>query len=279
MIKSKTQDAGGAGRRATVFGAAGFVGSALAAALAEQGWQVNALTGRERPSGALGHVFFCAGTTSDFRTRRFDTIEAHVTLVANLLKTAEFDSFVYLSTTRIYRGAESGREETSLHVNPNEPHDLYNLSKLTGESICLTDPRPMVRIARLSNVYGAADRSENFLTSVLRDAIDVGRVHIGIAPEHAKDYVALEDVVTALARFPDRATSRLINLASGVSVTNRRIATRVAELTGADFSFGDDRGLDFPVLEVPRLRDELGVVPRQLDDALPELVAALTPLD
>ena len=263
-------------RRATVFGARGFVGSALAAALSTEDWEVDALGGREVPTGPLGHVFFCAGVTSDFRTRRFDAIEAHVTLAAKILRESDFESFTYLSSTRVYKDAAVGSEHSALSINPSDATDIFNASKLAGEAICLSDPRTEVRIARLSNVYGVEDRSENFLTSVIRDVIANGRVHIGLVAEQAKDYVAVEDVVSALTRFPDRARSRIINLASGVPVANGTIAAIISECTGATVTFGSNLGPQFPVIDASRMRDELGVAPRQLADELGSLVAAFS---
>lgn len=265
----------GARSHATIFGAAGFVGGALAERLIADGWHVDAVRGREWPTGPLGHVFFCAGVTSDFRTRRFDTMDAHVSLAARVLREGELLSFVYLSSTRVYKDAASGAEDATLLVNPTDATDIFSASKLAGEALCLSDSRAEVKVARLSNVFGAADRSDNFLTSVMRDALAKGHVDIGLCAQQAKDYVAIEDVVTALARFPERARSRVINVASGVPVANGQIGARLSDLTGATFTFGDNPGPLFPPIEVARMRAELGVVPQQLEDKLAPLVAAL----
>ena len=59
---------------------------------------------------------------------------------------------------------------------PSEPGDLYNVTKLAGEALCLSDPRPTVRVARLSNVYGIGMREETFLGQVLREGQATGNV-------------------------------------------------------------------------------------------------------
>jgi hypothetical protein len=97
----------------------------------------------------LGHVIYAIGRTADFRGRPHDTVEAHVGLRSQLLRDGRFDSLLDLSSTRVYQGMPQGNEGADLIVNPNSPDDLYNLSKLLGESLCLNDTRQMVRVARL----------------------------------------------------------------------------------------------------------------------------------
>ncbi len=50
----------------------------------------------------LGHAFYCIGLTADFRSRPFETIEAHCGLLKEVLSGSRFSSFVYLSSTRVY---------------------------------------------------------------------------------------------------------------------------------------------------------------------------------
>jgi nucleoside-diphosphate-sugar epimerase len=246
----------------TVMGAGGFVGAALAARLAGEGRDVAAVgRGAALPAEA-GHLVYCIGLTADFRTRPHETIEAHVSLVSRLLQEARFRSFTYLSSTRVYQRAASGEEEADLGVRPSDPSDLYNLSKLTGEAICLSDARPEVRVARLSNVYGPGDPSDNFLPSVLREAAKAGAVTIAAGRAAAKDYVAMDDVTLALTRMPERAVSRIINIASGTVTSNAEVGALIEARTPWRVRFGEDRpGPVFPAIATTRLREELGVTP------------------
>ena len=61
--------------RATVVGAAGFVGARLAARLQADGWQVFAPAKRDPDlfRRELGALFYCAGLTADYDARPFDT--------------------------------------------------------------------------------------------------------------------------------------------------------------------------------------------------------------
>ena len=141
---------------ATLIGGHGFIGSHLLEELKKTHWDV-LVSEKNDPrllTEELGHVFYCAGLTADFRQRPFDTVHAHVSDVASILQKSAFKSLTYLSSTRVYSGAISTKEDAVLQVNPTDANDLYNLSKLMGESICLQSGKN-VRVVRLSNVYGS----------------------------------------------------------------------------------------------------------------------------
>jgi nucleoside-diphosphate-sugar epimerase len=251
---------------ATVIGARGFIGAQLAGRLEAAGMAVAAV-GRGDPMPARpGHVYFCAGLTADFRARLHDTVEAHVTLISKILQRDDFESLTYLSSTRVYQRARSGDEDALLTVDPREPSDLYNLSKLTGEALCLADPREGVRVVRLSNVVGAADPSANFLNAVLREARQEGEVLMLAGAKAAKDYIALEDAVEAIHRMPLRACSRLVNVAAGRRVSNAEVAQLLQTLLGVTTRFATPANeIVFPAVANRRMREELGVEPEPFE--------------
>ena len=261
--------------KATVFGAGGFIGSRLARRLEGEGWEVLALArGDERWRDAeLGHAFFCVGLTADFRSRPFETIDAHVGFAAEVLRTARFESFLYLSSTRVYARSGGGDETTPLVVDPADPSDLYNLSKLMGEAACLAVDRPQARVARLSNVYGGDAGSDNFLASILREAVATGAIRLRTGLDSEKDYVALEDVLAALVRISVAGRERLYNVASGVNTRHEEIVLAVQALTGCSLSVAPDSPVTrFPAIAIDRLR-VLGVNPSSsVVAALPMLI-------
>ncbi len=243
--------------KATVFGAQGFVGRHLTQYLRGQGWAVLALgRGAEPPEGqSLGHVFYCIGLTADFRSRPFETIDAHVSLAAEILRRTRYASFLYCSSTRVYAGCAEAAETARLTVAPSDPSDLYNLSKLMGEAACLAVGQPEVRVARLSNVFGADDVSDNFLTSVLRDAVTLGRVVLQSSPASAKDYVAVEDVAAALARIAVHGRERIYNVAAGRNTSNAELLAAIQAATGCEvIAAADKESQVFPLISVTRLR-------------------------
>ena len=266
-------------QRATVFGAHGFIGGRLCSRLRSQGWEVLAL-GRGDDywrSLDLGHAFFCIGLTADFRKRPFETIDAHVNLATEILREAHFDSFLYLSSTRVYLGSNLGDETSRLQVNPGDPNDLYNLSKLMGEAACLALDRPEVRIARLSNVFGDGMCTDNFLASVIREAAETGSLILRQALDSAKDYVAIGDVIDALVRIAIEGQERLYNVATGRNTSHAEITEAVRALTGCRLSVEPGSlTASFPQISVDRI-ESLGIRPSgDVLAALPGLIQSIS---
>jgi nucleoside-diphosphate-sugar epimerase len=259
----------------TVLGASGFIGRRLVEILRAAGHEVyvpeRSMAGLfERP---LGRIFYCIGLTADFRSRPYDTMRAHISILTDVLERAQFESLVYLSSTRVYARSGSGSETSPLTVDINDPSDLYNVSKLAGESLCRSCGRSSVKIARLSNVIGPDPGSENFLFALIREAI-AGRILLQSDPRSAKDYMSLDDTVMLLARIAE-GESELYNVASGINVRHREIVDRLAALTGCELQFVDNAPLfDFPVIDVRRIRSEFAYAPADILDSLPDLVKA-----
>jgi nucleoside-diphosphate-sugar epimerase len=262
----------------SVLGADGFVGSSLVRHLQDRGHSCDVVHRNDRVPQRCGHLIFCIGVSSDFRTRPFDTMEAHVSVLARILRGNCFESFTYLSSTRVYLGATLANpacEDMSLTVNPNDPNFLYNASKLAGESLCLAIDNPLIRVVRLSNVYGADDRSNNFLTVVLRNVITRGNATLFNAMSSEKDYISIVDVVQALELIPLQAISRLINLGSGRNVSNRELAALILRYTGCAVRvLPNAPELKLPQIVIDRLIRELNIRPRDIVDEFPTLIAA-----
>ncbi len=257
--------------RFTIFGAGGLIGSRLMERLKAERHEVHAVhrdTWPE-PGRDLGHVIFAIGLTADFRGRPLETTALHVNRLHDVLSRYSFASLLYLSTTRVYRGAAGTGEEADLVARPTVNDDIYNLTKMTGESLCLALPAPTIRVARLSNVYSARDRSEVFLASVLRDAVADGAVTLRTAPSSSKDYIHLDDAVSLLAHIALTGKERIYNVASGINVSNETIARTLREL-GVTVSFQPDAPeASFPPIDIDRIRNEFQFKPRNLETTLP----------
>lgn len=256
----------------TVLGAGGVIGRHLVARLRAAGQNVFTPT-RNEPwllEKSLGHVIYAIGLTSDFRQRPFDTVEAHVSRLAEVLWRTEFDSLLYLSSTRVYARAERTSEDAPLPVQTQDPSDLYNLSKLMGESLCLHCGRVGVRIARLSNVVGGDDAdSDNFIPSLLR-AARAGRITLQTAPESTKDYIHIDDVTDLLPRIGAYGRERLYNVASGVQISHSQWIERLVARAGCAVEVAlDAPPMHFAPIDIGRIRAEFGFVPRPVFSILP----------
>lgn len=237
----------------TVLGAGGFIGRALVAQLRAQGREVRAVTRTGLPGllaarAPAGHVIDCITAPA----------EAEIGLTARLLAELDLHSFLFLSATQVYARAEQGREDVALPVQPAAPGDLPSIVKLAGEALCLSDPRPTIRVARLSNVYGPGMGPGSFLGAILAEGTADGSVTLRQNLRSTNDYIAMTDVVPALLAIAERGGARLYNVASGVNTSHdalvgalNRLGWNVAVQEGAG-------GQRFPRIDITRLSLEFG---------------------
>lgn len=257
----------------TVLGASGFVGSEVVRHLERIGAEYDApardaaLTGRD-----LGHVIYCIGLTSDFRERPYDTVDAHVCKLLEIVRNCTFESLVYTSSTRLYIGeAGIAHEDDDLRVNPLHSENIYNLSKATGEAIALS-LGTKGRVARLSNVYGPEQRN-NFLSMIVEEARTRGAITLRSALSSERDYVSVADVAMLLVKIALHGTQRIYNVVSGENLTNGEVTAAIASVTGCTVTvLPDAPPVSFPRFDNTRVRTEFGFTPARLLEDLPALL-------
>lgn len=265
--------------KATVVGAAGFVGARLAARLAETGWEVwaPAKGDPELLTRDLGIVFYCAGLTADYDRRPFDTVEAHASLVSEVIRAGRFERFVYCSSTRLYDGQRKAEahEAEPLVFDPADPRRVYDLSKALGENLTLARTGGRGAVARLSNVFDWAAGAPGFLSEWLVAARGSRELTLESSPDIARDYIHLDDTVAALIAIAG-GPPQVYNVASGELVTNADIA-RVFEAAGWSVRFtGSADPPPPPNASVERLA-ELGVRARPVKDVVRDYLEGLKP--
>jgi nucleoside-diphosphate-sugar epimerase len=263
----------------TILGATGTIGSALAASLRSRGFAILRVERATLPrlfAGRrnLGHVIDCIGLTGDFRSRPLETAEAHIGIPARCLAELQFKSFLYLSSTRVYARADATVENTLLPSTPTDPSDLYNLTKLTGEALCLGDPRPGVRVVRLSNVYGPRPGSGTFLGQIIAAGRATGHVVFRQSALSAKDYVSLNDVVYLLAEIARNGQNRLYNLAAGRNTTHGAIGAILRSRPGWQTTFESGAAtVCYPPIDISRLVAEFSPSLRNFSSDLPTIAS------
>lgn len=261
----------------TVFGSSGFIGSRLCAHLKAQGHEVYAPRRGEQVARnhSLGHAIYCAGLTTDFRHRPFDTVAAHIIFLAELLQHTTFSSFLYLSSARVYLGAATTEEWADCRVNPSHPDDFYNLTKLMGEALCFASGRENVRAVRLSNVFGIAPDAENFLTQIVSEALRFGHITLRSSLDSKKDYISLRDTLELLPKIAVSGKHRIYNLASGINVTNHQLLDLMVKLTGCKVTVVPGAPvISFPRISIARISEEFAAPSSDaLSDLSPQIQA------
>lgn len=261
--------------KTTIIGANGFIGRHLLGRLKQLG--EDCFTPERNDSSIftkkLGQVIYCAGLTADYRQRPFDTVRAHVGFLSEILEKADFESFVYLSSTRVYYYSVDTQEDLPLLIHPIQSDDLFNASKLMGETLCLSIKRPNIRIARLSNVYGNDFNSNNFLFSIIKDAVQKKEIILQTTLDSEKDYVSVHNVVDILIEISIRGTSKIYNIASGVNVLNKAIVSEIQKVTHCNVAVQQNAiRIKFPPINIARIQKEFDYKPNYLQSSLGQLV-------
>jgi len=250
--------------RAVVTGGAGFIGSALAAALVARGDDV--VVYDDLSSGSKEAVpdraELVIGDIRDLDTTRVafegaDVIyhqaalrsvprsldeplvvhETNATGTLNVLLAAESvgaRKVIYASSSSVYGGVSSGRSQEDMAPNPLSP---YAVSKLAGEyysRVWALLGRVETVSLRYFNVFGPGQSAESKYSAVFPAMISA--LHRREAPvvhwdgEQSRDFTFIDDVVTANLAAADRSSRAglVVNVAGGKPRTVNQIYEDVA---------------------------------------------------
>jgi len=265
----------------TILGTSGFIGSNLVNKLEQENIDYFAPNRNDRLTGiSLGHIIYCIGMTADFRTKPFDTIEAHVCKLKHVLEDCDFESLTYLSSTRLYiksnNEGDGLKERSDVIINALDPEDIFAASKITGELLALNSGRENIKIVRLSNVFGFDFGSKNFLTSIIEDAINKGEIELFTTSDSAKDYISINDVCSSLILLANKKITGIFNLAFGQNTTNEQILEKIKKITGARISYSKNaRKIIFHSIDIVNLSSVISFKPSEcIINELPRIISA-----
>ncbi len=209
--------------------------------------------------------------------RRVRTIMAmELASLSEIIKVGRFERLVYLSSTRLYdsQTKNSVAETEPLLIDPSDPRRIYDLSKALGENLTVTRTGGRGVAARLANVYDWEAGAPGFLSEWLIRAASERDLRLDSSPNVVRDYIHLDDVVTALIELADKRATGIVNVASGELISNAEIAD-LFETAGWKVSFtGAASAAPPPNVKIWRL-EALGVRPRRVEDVVRGHLAGL----
>jgi nucleoside-diphosphate-sugar epimerase len=187
-------------------------------------------------------------------------------LLANA-RTADVDSFVYVSSYWVYDPSVTGKIDESTPMDVETP---YGASKAAAEFQCdafraqydfaVTTLRPF-------NVYGPGARHHQVVPEFVQQAVEDGVIepHPG---NPVRDFLYVDDLVDAIRKCVTARMDDVFNVGSGVGTSIHDLANTVADAverhTGAsvETSFsGDPEPTDEKVADVAKLRAAIDLAP------------------
>jgi|APSaa5957512535_1039671.scaffolds.fasta_scaffold54437_2 nucleoside-diphosphate-sugar epimerase len=259
----------------TVLGSTGFIGSHLVKYIKSE--KIECFTPNLRKESIskisnLGHVIYAIGV-SDFINHPYDTIEAHVCKLNEVLLNRNFESLTYFSSGRFYYNEKNTSENLTLTVNPLDSDQLYNISKLLGESLCNSSKNSNIKIVRPSNVTGIGTPSNLFVPSIILDAINNNKIILQSTLDSERDYIYIDDLVKIILKIALEGKGKIYNVASGKNTTNDEIVTKIKQITNCTVSVSDNPSkFHIPIIKIKRLQNEFNFKPNSILDHLENII-------
>ena len=258
----------------TVLGSKGFIGKEFTKYLEKKGHECFTPEIREESLKGidLGHVIYSAGIPN-FMQRPYDAVDAHVCQLKNILENSNFESLVYFSGGRVYNKINSTKENDNLIFNPTDKDDLYGISKIMGESLCIASENPRVHIVRLTNVTGNNFTSKLFLPSIIRDAIIKNKIKIFTTLSSKKDYVYIDDVLDLIPKISINGKDKIYNIASGKNIKSEKLINKISKITGCSVEVSSDaKEYSYPETSIIKIKKEFNFHPTDVLDKIEYMI-------
>jgi len=251
-----------------ITGAAGFLGSALANRLILEGHQVHGFDDCSSgdPSSLKPEIFFTRGDVND-RPKLWAVLQgvdlvfhlaARVSVPESILFPRDYNQtnvggtvtlmeairdvgikrLVFISSGAVYGDQKNQASREDSQVKPRSP---YAVSKLAAEYYVRTIGAAInveTVVLRVFNAYGPGQHippvHAPVIPSFIRQSVRNGTIVINGDGSQTRDYVYVDDVVTAMvaAGTAPKINNMVINVGSGQSTSVKEMVKKVLEITG-----------------------------------------------
>jgi UDP-glucose 4-epimerase len=233
--------------RVVILGAKGFVASALAKSLADEGVIVLAigsdsidLTDPKAPKcltdaiHAEDVVVMTAALTPD-KGRDVSAFVKNVRMaehVAAVVKSCLFAQLIYVSSDAVYDSSALPITEAT----PSSPGDLYGLMHRVREVI-LKEAAGKANlpfcVLRPCAIYGHGDTHNSYGPNrFIRTSIRERKIQIFGLGEEMRDHVYIDDVINLMKEAIDHCSTGALNVVSGEMVSFGDLARQIVKITG-----------------------------------------------
>jgi nucleoside-diphosphate-sugar epimerase len=151
----------------------------------------------------------------------------------NSLRAAPPVYFLKLSTIDVYKIKHTITESTEV-----SPQNSYSLSKRVSEQLVEIWSKELnvsSCILRLTQIFGAGDRSNKFIPSVIKQIKGTSRIILYGDGHDRRDYLFVEDAARLIAESCEKKIIGTFNMASGESHSLNEVVKSLQTITGKEF--------------------------------------------
>ncbi len=251
-------------KKYTIFGHTGFLGNNIARYLKNN--NQNCFLPKKNQflfSKNLNNVIYCIGKDNVFEDPT-NSIEANLKILAKIIKKNKFESFLYISTTRLYLNSNKTSEEDVIKINPFSKEYFFNCLKLASENFCLSQKNKKIKIARLSNLYGDFFKSQTYLLpTLLRDSVNKKTINISINKNSKKNYLYVDDAIKIIIKIATKGKHRLYNVASDRQYSLNTIAKKIQKMTNCKIKYKNQKiKYNEPIINIKKIKKEFNFKPK-----------------
>jgi nucleoside-diphosphate-sugar epimerase len=244
----------------TIFGHTGFIGSFFKNKLFKE----NLILPKKKQivfKKNLGHIIYCIGS-DDWLNDSYNSYYANLGYLPEIIKKNKYQSFTFLSSTRLYRNLKETDEDCSLVINPTNLDNYYNIKKICAESFLLSQKNSKIKIIRLANIYGFSPNSTLVIPTLIMNAINKKKIRILINKKSSKDFLSIEDVFTIILKIIKNGKRNLYNIGSGKNITLQQIAQKISLYTNCKVIYSNQKKIiKEPIINISKIKKEFKFKP------------------
>ena len=249
----------------TIFGQ-GFVGTNISIFLKKKKCKLFIpKKGKYKFKKNLHNVIYCIGNQNWLKDLKV-TYDAQLGLVPEIIFNNKFDSFTFLSTTRLYFANSEGKtsENDPININSNNKNFLYNSLKIAAENLCLTLNNKNIKVVRMSNLFGDNFTNQAYLLPTwIRNSIKNKKIDIYISKNSTKDFIYVNDAFDVLLKIIKRGKHRLYNVASGKNIKLFKILEEIKKITNCKINYTHSSNVvKEPKINIKRIIKEFNFKPK-----------------
>ena len=260
----------------TIFGQ-GFVGTNISIFLKKKKCKLFIpKKGKYKFKKNLHNVIYCIGNQNWLKDPEV-TYNANLAMVTKIIFNNKFDSFTFLSTTRLYFANPKTKtsENDPININSNNKSFLYNSLKIAAENLCLTLNNKNIKVIRMSNLFGDNFTNQAYiLPTWIRDSIINKKIDLYINKNSTKDFIYVDDAFDVLLKIIKTGKHRLYNVASGKNIKLSKILKEIKKITNCKINYTNSSNIiKEPKINIKRIVNEFNFKPKNnLIDLLNDLI-------